>query len=96
MKKLSVLLLLFAMAFVLVGCPEYQLRDETQLENLQTLKENYEVQQDYFADDETPPEFLVDSYITLLEEAIALEESKAESWEEQARQNGWEEPEDEE
>jgi hypothetical protein len=79
----------------LTGCPEFVLQDETQLDNLNTLKENYELQADLMRDGEIPSDHLIDSYEVLLDSAIELEESKEESWQEQARREGWAEPEDE-
>ena len=93
MRRKSILIVLISLIFfALVGCPEYQLQDEIQLENLQTLRVNYDCQIDYFEDGEIPPSYLTDSYSELIDSAIALEESKEESWQDQARADGWEEP----
>jgi len=96
MKKLLVVSMLFALAILLTGCPEYQLADETQRDNLAYLQENYNTQKEAFAEGEIPEEFLIEAFEAVLEEAILLEDSKAETWQEQARAEGWEEPEEEE
>lgn len=93
MKKLLVTVLML-MVLGTVGCQNItlQLQDETQLENLQVLKEAHSSYHDYFESGEVPPEFLVDSVDGLIDAAIELEESKAESWQDQARNEGWTDP----
>ena len=93
MKKFLLVLVLMS-ALSLVGCPTLVLQDETQLENLTLLEEAHAAYHTHFEAGEVPPEFLVDSVDTLLEAAVELEASKAESWQEQAVAEGWVAPEE--
>jgi len=95
MRKLLALSLTIMIGFALIGCPEYQLRDDTQVSNLEMLQENYKMQMESFEEGEVTAEFLVESFSTLLDSSYDLEDSKGESWQDHAVDEGWQSPEEE-
>ena len=74
--------------------------DDTQQDNLNQLDNSWNHMEDaYMSKGNVPPDYIRESHGDLLEEAKELEESKKESWQDQAREEGWmpeggEEPDD--
>ncbi len=88
MRKLSMSLLSCVLLAAMVGC-NFQLKDDQQLENLTQLEESWTYIRGELAEGTIPSAELLDSHGDLLGEAKELEESKKESWEDQARDEGW-------
>lgn len=88
MRKLSMSLLSCVLLAAMVGCT-FQLKDDQQLENLTQLEESWTYIRGELAEGTIPSAELLDSHGDLLGEAKQLEESKKESWEDQARDEGW-------